>query len=66
MPANPHLWRIVDGQLFLNVTETVVGLWEEDIDGRIRRADTNWQELATKPVTRRKVPALDTSRAPGS
>ncbi len=66
VPANPNLWRVVDGRLFLNVTETVVGLWEEDIDGRIRKADTHWQALATKPATRRKVPELDTSRAPSS
>ncbi len=66
VPANPHLWRIVDDRLFLNVTEVVVGLWEEDIDGGIRKADTHWQVLAKKPATRRKVPELDTSRAPSS
>lgn len=66
VPANPHLWRIINGRLFLNVTETVVGLWEEDIDGNIRKADSNWQELATKPASRRKVPELDTSMAPSS
>ena len=64
VPANPNLWRVVDGRLFLNMTETVVGLWEEDIDGRIRKADTHWQALAKKPATRRKVPELDTSKAP--
>lgn len=66
VPANPHLWRIVDGRLFLNVTETVVGLWEEDIDGRIRQADGHWPTLAAKPASSRKVPELDTSKAPSS
>lgn len=66
VPANPHLWRIDNGRLFLNVTETVVGLWEEDIDGSIRKADSNWKELATTPASGRKVPELDTSIAPRS
>ena len=27
VPGNPDLWRIVDGKLYLNITENVVGFW---------------------------------------
>lgn len=66
VPANPNLWRIVDDRLYLNVTRTVVGLWEEDIDSRIRQADTNWPDLEAKPATHRKVPEFDIHDAPTS
>ena len=42
VPGNPHLWRIVDGTLYLNITRPVVGLWEEDVPGFIATANTNW------------------------
>lgn len=42
VPGNPNLWRIVDGKLFLNITPTVVGFWEEDVKGHISTANTKW------------------------
>lgn len=42
VPANPNLWRIVDGKLYLNITPNVVGFWEENIPGQIETADGNW------------------------
>ncbi|MEM1236895.1 MAG: YHS domain-containing (seleno)protein [Pseudomonadota bacterium] len=42
VPANPNLWRIVDGKLYLNITKNVVGFWEEDIPGNITLASGNW------------------------
>jgi len=42
VPANPNLWRIVDGKLYLNITPTVVGFWEADIPGLLDTAETNW------------------------
>ena len=35
VPANPNLWRIVDDTLYLNITDVVVGFWEEDVPGNI-------------------------------
>ena len=43
VPGNPHLWRIVDGKLYLNITENVVSFWEEDIPGFISTGDGNWR-----------------------
>jgi YHS domain-containing protein len=63
VPANPHLWRIVDGQLYLNITENVVGFWEEDIAGNIERAQSNWPGLADNPASERTIPMFS-SEAP--
>ncbi len=54
VPANPNLWRIVDGQLYLNITPTVVGFWEEDITGQIRTAYDAWSGLEAKDASTRQ------------
>lgn len=65
VPANPHLWRVVDGKLYLNITKVVVGFWEKDIPGFIGTANKNWQsKLVSKPSAVIKVPDLDTAAAP--
>jgi len=63
VPANPHLWRIVDGTLYLNITKNVVGFWEEDITGNIERAQSNWSGLADNPASESTIPMF-TSDAP--
>jgi YHS domain-containing protein len=40
--AEPDLWKIVDGKLYLNYNEDVQTNWEEDIAGFINKADKNW------------------------
>ena len=64
VPANPHLWRIVDGQLYLNINQTVVGFFEEDIPGNIEQAETNWGGLEGDPASGNPVPEFDPSLAP--
>lgn len=64
VPANPHLWRIVDGKLHLNITRTIVGFWEADIQGNIAKAETNWRELEAEAAADGAVPELDTAEAP--
>ncbi|MBX2833264.1 MAG: YHS domain-containing protein [Rhodospirillales bacterium] len=51
VPANPNLWRIVDGQLYLNITPAVVGFWNEDISGNINTAEGNWTGLEAKSAS---------------
>lgn len=63
VPANPYLWRIVDGALYLNITEDVVGLWEEDISGHITNANTEWKDLEDDRASRKRIPSF-TSSAP--
>lgn len=44
VPANPNLWRIVDGKLYVNINPAVVGFFEEDIPGFISDGDITWSE----------------------
>ncbi|MEX0368286.1 MAG: YHS domain-containing (seleno)protein [Ruegeria sp.] len=65
VPANPNLWRIVDDKLYLNITETVVGFWEEDIPGNISLSETNWVSIEDDAASDRTIPKF-TSEAPNS
>ena len=46
--GDPHLWRIVDGKLYLNLNEDVQKTWERNIPGYIKKADRNWTKIAGK------------------
>ena len=63
VPANPNLWRIVDGKLYLNITKNVVGFWEEDIPGNISLAGTNWVDIEPSAASDSTIPKF-TSAAP--
>ena len=63
VPGNPNLWRIVDGKLYLNITENVVGFWEEDIPGNITLADGNWVAIEPTDASGNPIPKF-TSSAP--
>ncbi len=63
VPGNPDLWRIVDGKLYLNITQNVVGFWEEDIPSNISLAEGNWPGLEASAASDSVVPGF-TSDAP--
>ncbi len=65
VPGNPHLWRIVDGKLFLNITKNVVGFWEEDIPGNITLADGNWTGIEPAAASSNPIPSFS-SPAPSA
>ena len=46
--GDPEYWKIVDGELFLNLSKDIQVRWEEDIPGLVERADTNWETIAQK------------------
>ena len=56
VPGNPNLWRIVDGKLYLNITQNVVGFWEEDIPGNLKLSEANWVEIEETPASDRQIP----------
>lgn len=58
VPANPNLWRIVDGELYLNITPTVVGFWNSDISGNISKSETNWSGLEGKGASEKSWMAI--------
>ena len=59
VPANPNLWRIVDGKLYLNITPTVVGFWESDIPGNLSKADGIWSKKEPLPASTKSWKAID-------
>lgn len=61
VPANPNLWRIVDGTLYLNITKDVVGFWEEDIPGNITLAENNWTGIEDKDASTNTIPQFSSS-----
>ncbi|MBV6323780.1 YHS domain-containing (seleno)protein [Duganella violaceipulchra] len=46
--ADPDVYDIVDGKLYLNLDSKIRGLWSADIPGRIKTADANWKTIAGK------------------
>ncbi|WP_205944470.1 YHS domain-containing (seleno)protein [Pelagibius litoralis] len=62
VPANPNLWRIVDGKLYLNITPNVVGFWESDIPGNLTKADQNWTGKEAAPASSRSWKAIDDNK----
>ena len=62
--ANPHLWRIVDDKLYLNITKNVVSQWEDDVSGNITKANSNWTDLEAKPQATGDAPEFDSSGVP--
>ncbi|MEW6271963.1 MAG: YHS domain-containing (seleno)protein [Thermodesulfobacteriota bacterium] len=43
--VDPEAWKIVGGRLFLNYSKDVQRMWEQDVDGNVRKADANWPKL---------------------
>lgn len=58
VPGNPTLWRIVDGELYLNITQNVVGFWEADIPGNLQTSEVNWQTIEPEPASTIKIPSF--------
>ena len=46
--ADPEVWEIVGGRLFLNLDDKVKGLWKEDVPGNIKKADAAWPKIESK------------------
>ncbi|KIC46903.1 MAG: YHS domain-containing (seleno)protein [Ruegeria sp.] len=63
VPANPNLWRIVDDKLYLNITDVVVGFWEEDVPGNINLAEGNWPGIEGDAASTSVIPKF-TSEGP--
>ncbi len=46
--GDPHLWRIVDGNLYLNLNEDIQKTWQKDISGNVKKANRIWTKIASK------------------
>ena len=46
--GDPEYWKVVDGELFLNISSDIQERWQTDIPGFIEKADENWKSIAQK------------------
>ncbi|NKB80526.1 MAG: YHS domain protein [Nitrospirales bacterium] len=46
--ADPEVWKIVEGKLYLNLDKGIQGKWNQDIPGHIKKGDVNWAEIKDK------------------
>ncbi len=43
--ADPEVWRIVNGHLYLNLDANIQDDWLKDAPGRIAKADARWPDI---------------------
>ncbi len=43
--ADPEVWRISEGKLYLNFDQEVQAKWSQDIPGWVAHAEENWPKL---------------------
>ena len=43
--ADPKVWRVLDGKLYLNYSQQVQRLWGRDVAGNIKKANAFWPKL---------------------
>jgi YHS domain-containing protein len=48
--ADPRIWTVLDGKLYLNTSEAVRKLWLAEIEGYIETADANWTKIEAEAV----------------
>jgi YHS domain-containing protein len=46
--GDPTYWKIVDDELFLNISADIQERWVSDIPGFVAQADENWGTIADK------------------
>ena len=46
--ADPDVWKIVGGKLYLNLDRGIQSKWNKDIPGYIKEANSNWSEIKDK------------------
>ncbi|MFT6403636.1 MAG: hypothetical protein ACJA2D_002962 [Pseudohongiellaceae bacterium] len=46
--AEPDLWTIYDGKLYLNYSRKINACWSEDIPGYIEKANDQWRLFITE------------------
>ena len=46
--ADPEAWKIVDGKLYVNYSQSVAANWAKDIPTNISKANANWPKVLEK------------------
>jgi len=43
--ADPTVWEVVDGKLYLNLDNGIKSVWVKDIPGNIQKANKQWEKI---------------------
>jgi len=43
--ADPTVWEIVNGKLYMNLDNSIKQVWRKDIPGNIKKANKNWKSI---------------------
>ncbi len=43
--ADPTVWKIVDGKLYLNLDKDIQKKWESDLSGNLKKGHANWPKI---------------------
>jgi YHS domain-containing protein len=43
--ADPTVWKIVDGKLYLNLDKEIQKKWQSDLSDNLKKAHANWSEV---------------------
>ena len=46
--ADPEVWEIVDGKLYMNLDNGIKKMWISDIPGNIKKANKHWPNIKHK------------------
>lgn len=46
--GDPDVWAVINGRLYLNLDNKIQGLWNKDVPGFIKEADTKWPRIEDK------------------
>jgi YHS domain-containing protein len=46
--ADPEVWKVVDGTLYLNLDKGIQDKWQKDIPGFIKKGTANWSDIKDK------------------
>lgn len=46
--ADPEMWKVVDGVLYLNLDKGIQEKWQKDIPGYIKKGNENWSDIKDK------------------
>ena len=59
VPANPNLWSIEAGTLYLNLSPNVQTMWFDDLEDNVVAAEANWPKLEADEASDRRWTAID-------
>ncbi len=49
--ADPDVYDIVDNKLYFNLDTKIRAIWAKDLNGNIKKAESNWKTIAAKKAS---------------